>query len=361
MKWVIRYILKPLWSRPMRNIYFWLLMISIPINNDTANHIYPVKVYYFGTAITISILMAYTFANNLWLMPRYLRNKQYGRYTLLAVSLTFIASVIFMESVRALMTQYPKLSIHHISVFSTPISLKPTVETWFYELWWCFGGLALWLFLMSTAWYMNDYARQQKLLEAIEKKQIETELHFLKNQVNPHFLFNTLNNLYGLALKKSDIAPDAILRLSSILRYMLYESNGERVSFEKEKEIMQAYIQLELLRLPPSQDYTFNITSDKDYLVPPLLWLPVLENIFKHGTKIITDKYFIDFNVHIENNVMTIQSRNNYKPANGEAKQAGGIGLENLRKRLALLYPDRHSIDIATTADTYSINIRTAI
>ena len=94
-------------------------------------------------------------------------------------------------------------------------------------------------------------------MQEVLKKQVEIELDFLKNQINPHFLFNTLNNLYGLTLKKSDHAPDAILKLSMILRYMLYESNVDAIAFEKEKEIMQAYIDLELLRMEKGHDFHF--------------------------------------------------------------------------------------------------------
>ena len=204
---------------------------------------------------------------------------------------------------------------------------------------------------------MNDYSRQQKVLEAAQRKQVETELHFLKSQVNPHFLFNTLNNLYGLSLKKADTTPDAILRLSSILRYMLYESDAERVSFEKEKEIMQAYINLELLRLPANDDFRFVIESDREYMVPPLLWLPVLENVFKHATRVITDKYFIAYSATIKDGVLTIHTRNNYKP-NGNSATEGGIGLSNLRKRLELLYPARHSIAAMPDGDAFVVELK---
>lgn len=306
--------------------------------------------------------MALSYVNNLWLVPKYLSAKKYGRFILYGIINLIVFAGIFIIAVKLIKLQYPKISIHHISLISTPVGTLWTIPELLSELLDCVFGFALWVFIMTMAWYMNDYYRQRKLLEAAQQKQIETELHFLKSQVNPHFLFNTLNNLYGLALKKTDTAPDAILRLSSILRYMLYESNTERVSFEKEKEIMQAYIDLELLRLPPSPDFHFNIQADKDYYLPPLLWLPVLENIFKHATRVITDKYFIDYNLSIINNVFTLSSRNNYKAANGNHdKSNSGIGLDNLRKRLDLLYPGKYHIDITTTDDSYTINIRLAL
>ena len=349
-------VLKFLWNRPLRNVYFWAMMIYIVMNNDVSSRVYAPSVYYMGAAITTSILIVFTYTNNLWLMPMYMRTKRYRHYLLGAALLVLLSSVLFIESVRVFMQHYPKVSIHHISVFSTPVGIERTWSAWLYELWWCCGGMVLWMFIMSTAWYMNDYARQQKQLEDAQQKQVEAELSFLKNQVNPHFLFNTLNNLYGLALKKADRAPDAILRLSSILRYMLYESNSERVSFEKEKEIMQAYIDLEMLRLPNSNNCTFTIQNDRDYLVPPLLWMPVLENVFKHGTRMITDDYYINYSVHVSDNVLSIHSSNRFKSSDNNGN--GGIGLSNLRKRLALLYPGKYRIDAAAEGDVYNITIQ---
>lgn len=343
-------------SRLVRNILFWAAMVYIVWNNDSANKLFPASVYITGIAITTSILITYTYVNNLWLMPAYMRTKQYVAYSWRAAVLTLITATVFILAVKAFMMRYPLVRLHHISLFSTPVDTSRTLEQITYEIATCSLGLLVWLFVMSTAWYMNDYARQRKILEAAQHKQLETELHFLKNQVNPHFLFNTLNNLYGLSLKKADEAPEAILRLSSILRYMLYESDAERVSFDKEKEVMQAYIDLELLRLPQGNDFKFHISADKEYLVPPLLWLPVLENVFKHGTRVIADKYFIDFRVEIKDNLLSVYSSNNYKEGNNNDVQ-GGIGLSNLRKRLALLYPNKHSINTTTNGDAYVVNI----
>lgn len=339
----------------MRNVYFWLVMIQLPLGNDVGSRVYPPAVYYGGVALTISILMLFTYINNLWLMPKYVRSKQYLRYAMAAAVLVALTAVVFLQLVGAYVARYPNISIHHISVFSTPVGPVSGWVDWLYQFYWCAGGLLVWLFVMSTAWYMNDYTRQQQQLEEAQQKQTEAELSFLKSQVNPHFLFNTLNNLYGLALKKADTAPDAILRLSSILRYMLYESNSERVSFEKEKEIMQAYISLEMLRLPADTQCHIDIDSDSDYRVPPLLWMPVLENVFKHGTRLIADNAPIYFSVQIRNHVLTMQSKNSYKA--GDTNDSGGIGLTNLRKRLELLYPKRHTITAAAEGDRYVVTI----
>jgi LytS/YehU family sensor histidine kinase len=205
---------------------------------------------------------------------------------------------------------------------------------------------------------MHDYWRQQEIIKETLQKQLETELSFLKNQINPHFLFNTLNNLYALALQKSDAAPDAILKLSSILRYILYESDTPTVSFEKEKEIMQAYIELELLRLSDKEQLHFNITTDKPYDLPPLLWLPVLENVFKHGTRTMSEKNPVEFNFEIKNGRLSVYSKNNDKMLVGSNGQPGGVGLNNLKKRLELLYPNKHRFETKSENNFYVAQIQ---
>lgn len=122
---------------------------------------------------------------------------------------------------------------------------------------------------------------------------------------------------------------------------------------------MKAYIALELLRLPPDSNMSFVIETDHPCAIPPLLWLPVLENVFKHATRVITDYYFIDYRFTIKNGVIDIYSCNNYKPElqNGE-KNVGGIGLENLRKRLGLIYPGRYKIETSQTDLLYTVHIQ---
>ena len=197
---------------------------------------------------------------------------------------------------------------------------------------------------------MQDYAKQEKIASEAAHKQTQAELNMSRNQVNPHFLFNTLNNIYGLSLKKSDDAPESILKLSSIMRYMLYDADAPLMPFEKEKEIMQAYIDMELLRLQQSDKFKFVINADRNYNIPPLLWLPILENIFKHGTRVISYNYFIDYSFTIANGIMHISATNNCKES---STKFGGIGLDNLRKRLDILYPDRYQLDIQQNKDQY--------
>jgi hypothetical protein len=369
MRSILIKISRALRSRLARNLYLWCLLLFIVLNlnynNEQQDHygIIQSPLYYWFIFIGMALQMAMTYGNNLVLAPRYLRHKKYGWYILYAFTMVFAVSLVYTFGVKICARYFDVDHVQQMGFVSSPVSKDWSFSSTLDDMSTYFMGNMLWVFIFTMAWYTNEYGRQQKIIDAAKRPQVATELHFLKNQVSPHFLFNTLNNLYGLALKKNDNAPDAILKLSSILRYLLYESNSPLVSFGKEKEIMQAYIELELLRITHTEGLHFHISADKDYSIPPLLWLPVLENFFKHGTRMIEDHYMADFSFTVENNTIHIISSNSHKkatPVNGNGK-AGGIGLENLQKRLALLYPGQHSITQQKEDTTYSIQVQIAL
>jgi two-component system, LytTR family, sensor kinase len=349
-------ILRALGSRLARNIYLWIVILYLVLDNDSEGRVYDAEVYYKGVFITTLIIFVFTYINNLLLVPRLLAKKKTALYFLTASLSLLFFSIVYVASIKLFIEHYPKVRTHQISLITSPLTTEWSTQMFYWETQSFIFGLFMWMLIMTFAWFTNDYMRQQKMLEQIKQEQVTTELHFLKNQINPHFLFNTLNNLYGLALKKSDKNPDAILRLSSILRYLLYDSNTPLASFQKEAEMMKAYIDLELLRLPEQQDFTFTINADKDYSIPPLLWLPILENVFKHATGIIAQKYFIDYSFTINNNILSIYSKNNYKNL-VKADAKNGIGLSNLRKRLDLLYAGAYMLETSADEEFYTTRI----
>ncbi len=343
-------------SRLARNIYLWLIIIYTTLNNDNESRTYPDSIYNLAIAGTLFLLFAATNINNFYLIPRFLVRKKRVAYFTLAIAVAASFSMAYSLLVKYMVTKYPGVRVHHVSLISSPMSTVWDLHHVLDEWQTFFFGILLFMIPLTASWFMNDYFRQQKMMEGIQRKQVETELHFLKNQINPHFLFNTLNNLYGLILKNSDKSGDAVLKLSAILRYMLYESDMETVSFEREEEIIKAYIDVELLRLPQGQHIQARIQQDKNYNIPPLLWLPVLENMFKHATKQIADSYTLEYKFIIENDMLHIYSKNNYKPGNADTKD--GIGLENLRKRLALLYPGKHDIEIKQDEQFFTLSVQ---
>jgi sensor histidine kinase YesM len=182
-----------------------------------------------------------------------------------------------------------------------------------------------------------------KLKQAVQQLQIEkqtAELNYLRSQTNPHFLFNTLNNIYSLARDKSDLAPESILRLSKILRFMLYETGGEYISIEQEIKIIDDYIALEKLRYDESLLVNFkNDIEDMRQALPPLLLMPLVENAFKHGVSETRGQPFVDIYISVNNRQLKFIVKNSSE-AIGERSVIENIGLTNLRRQLELLYTD---------------------
>jgi hypothetical protein len=353
-------IFKALKSRLVRNLFFWILVLLQLLNNLGTERHYPATWYYAFAGITLASLLLLSYVHNLLIIPRLLPSRKYIRYVFTALLFTFIMSLAYAVALKLILLYFPLVNIYQITLISVPVNKGWELVDILDDAVGYFLPFVVWIFLFGMAWYMNNYSRQEKTIEKIQKKQVETELNFLKSQINPHFLFNNLNNLYGLAIRKSDQTPDAILKLSSLLRYLLYESNGELISFEKEKEVVLAYIDLELLRFSDVHDIRFAVEADGDYMVPPLLWLPVLENVFKHGLRIISDQISVEFSFTIRDHEIRIYSRNFYKKNTGqEAKpHHGGIGLTNLQKRLELLYPDRHQYQVRQEGEYYIVDVR---
>ncbi len=343
-------------SRLFRNILFWFFAASMIVNNRQKGYPYNTISYYTYIAISSAIILTLTYTNNLLLVPRLLVKKKYVQYFGIVLAMLLILATSQTVTIKQALQHFPVLKVQQVSFISVPITSNWTWNSVSAEISSYFFGFGLWVFVFTMAWYMNDYRRQQKISQQAVKKQVEAELSFLKDQLNPHFLLNTLNNMYGLALIKSDKTPEVILQLSSILRYFLYESNVERISFDKEKKLMQAYIDLELLRLSSKAHLTFFIDADNAYNIPPLLWLPILENVFKHGTRYIADEHYIDYKFIIYSNTLSIRSRNGYKPG-AQKEEEGGIGLTNLKKRLEILYPGKHTITTNAEENIYSIDI----
>lgn len=334
-------------TRLFRNILFWVIFAGLKYSGADNS----LQVLFI--TIGLSMFAGIAYFNNFFLIPRLLAKRKYILYLVIIIILIYLLTFCYVYLVKLLQIHFPSITIFQVSIISSPVDNDTSLLGIYNDR--GFGTYFFtwveWIFTFTLLWYLNDYAKKQKQIELIQQKQTAMELAFLKNQINPHFLFNTLNNLYALSLKKSDEAPESILKLSTILRYVLYESNAPLIAFEKEKEIMQAYIAIELLRLQNSPLVQFTIESDKPYLIPPLIWLPILENTFKYSRSV--DAIEIDYAFQIKNNTIHLFCKNKTSEK-AIVNEQGGIGLNNLSKRLELLYPDKHSIHIRTQ-DNYFI------
>ena len=216
--------------------------------------------------------------------------------------------------------------------------------------------------LISTGYKVtSDWFGLQNEKKELERQNLQSELKFLRSQINPHFFFNTLNNLYALTLKKSDLAPEIVLRLSEMMRYMLYESNEKEVSLEKEVNYVKNYIELEKLRQSEKFKIDFQLNGDPNgKRIAPLMFIPFLENSFKHGLDAQIKEGFVNIKLNLKEDSVEMDI-NNSKPVNSlspKKSKSGGIGLENVQRRLKLLYPNRHLLKILNQEDSFNVSLK---
>lgn len=202
------------------------------------------------------------------------------------------------------------------------------------------------------------YIQKKHTLEA-EQQRTVAELQLLKAQLHPHFLFNTLNNLYSHTLEFSPKSPEIVLRLSALLRFMIYESNTQRISLAKELDLLQNYISLEKLRYGERLDFSLSITGDiEKYQIAPLLLLPFLENAFKHGTSRQIDQCWISLDLSLEGPLMKFKLINSIDPLQtDDPARPGGLGLKNSIKRLEVLYKGNYKLNTQKLEEVYVISL----
>ncbi len=200
--------------------------------------------------------------------------------------------------------------------------------------------------------------RMNVQIHIIEQEKLKSEVSYLKAQINPHFLFNTLNSLYALALEKSDEAPDAILKLSTIMRYVVIESANEQVALQKEIDYIKNYIDLQQLRMVPSTDFSLDITGNITHQkIAPLIFIPFIENAFKYGLN-PDKKSYIKIRIEIEPSkvILFVENSKSIKKINEREKSE--TGLDNTIKRLAFIYPNQHKLSIEETATHYTLQLK---
>ncbi|MBK7426008.1 MAG: histidine kinase [Saprospiraceae bacterium] len=215
-----------------------------------------------------------------------------------------------------------------------------------------FGGFAIAIKLVKY-WYFKKQELQQLQLE-----KTRIELKSLKDQLHPHFLFNTLNNLYAMTLPVEGKSSEVVMRLSDLLQYMLYECKADFVPLKKELQFIKHYIELEKLRFGENLDLRFNIRGEiQNYRIAPLLLLPLVENAFKHGVSETIEQPWLSIDIDIQNDQLKCRVLNSKFPGNFSSNSGEGIGLKNLKQRLDLIYPDAHKIEIFDEEEMFIVQL----
>jgi two-component system LytT family sensor kinase len=220
---------------------------------------------------------------------------------------------------------------------------------------------SLFILAASTSYVLlMDWFKNERKKKEIENENLMSELSFLKSQVSPHFLFNTLNNIYSLSLSNSDMTSNAIMKLSLLLRYMLYEADAKQVSLDKEIEYINNYIELQRMRIREGVIISFVTQGDfASKLIEPMLLIPFIENAFKHGIN-YSKTSDIKIEITLLGNELLLKVENSINN-NSRQPEASGIGLSNVKRRLSLLYPDLHTLDIEETNGIYKVTLKIAL
>ena len=332
--------------RPFYHSLGWLGFLAILVVLQLQTGEYGLVMTLASEIITILIYATVVYINLLYLFPNYLRSGQYWLYLGLLILTTIIFTPMEMVLKYFLFTGYPELQAGVLFNQSA-----------------YFLSTFLVLGVSTVGKIMTDWIVQNRNKQRAENESMQSELRFLKSQINPHFLFNTLNSLYALTLKKSDKAPEVVIKLSEMMRYMLYECNEPLVPLRKEINYLQNYLELERLRQRDNIEIEFTVGGTvADQQVAPLLLIPFLENAFKHGVGSAIDRGFVHASLDVTPAELTFQmenSKGSVMPRSPHGNRpSGGIGLINVRRRLELLYPDRYDIDIRDTPTTYCVSLR---
>ena len=206
--------------------------------------------------------------------------------------------------------------------------------------------------LLILGWFFQQW----KWLKTLESKKSKAELSLLKSQINPHFFFNTLNNLYGLTVEKSDDAPNVVLKLSDMMRYTIYMGKEDLVPLKDEVEYLNNYIELHKIRYQKKVDIQFKHSNISDFQIGPLLYILELENAFKHGVEKLTENAYIHISISTDTKNILFEIENNFEKS--ETKHIPGIGLNNLKQRLQLLYPKKHQLTIENNDSIYKLSLK---
>lgn len=314
----------------------------------------------FRSVVIVGIHAIVFYLNLLVLMPKFLEKKQYILYFIFVIGLVALVVLFFnafdrMTGVEELSDKFrrqgPPHRRGHGRIFLRHFEFGKMIIN---------GIIVVGVLFISTVYRnISESRRREKNEIALKNKILEAETMFLKSQMNPHFLFNTLNNIYSLSIAKSEKTPDAIHRLSEMLRYVLYESNEKYVNLEKELKYIQSYIQLQLLKDEEIKNVNIEIKNiDKDLKIAPMILIPFVENSFKHSKIEDVEKGWIDLKIETDNKQL-IFSVDNSIPSISLSKDAGkGVGLKNTKRRLELIYPGRYSLNIIDTEKRFSVQLK---
>ena len=317
------------------SLVFAMMMLAGPDNNTSYMEV-------IRKLIHLAFYMLVVYINLGYLIPKFLSQKNFMTYVLLLLAMVAVFTPI---KVLLLYITFDEVDPREFLVMNQ--------QYIFLLLFLIAGG-------STVIKIISDWQRHQRDRKDLETQRMQSEIKFLKSQINPHFLFNTLNSLYALTLKKSDKAPEIVIKLSEMMRYMLYECNERRVPLQKEVNYIQNYLAMEGLRQSGHADIQFKIEGQiTDQTIAPLIFIPFLENSFKHGLNHQLGDGYVHVIMKVLGNKLLLRILNSKPEQTPQQtdKQSGGIGLVNVQRRLNLLYPSQYKLDIEESEKEHIVEL----
>lgn len=334
------------WVKVLLHIATWLLLFSLPYllrpsmsNNRPVSQEQHPGLIFLRYLTNDLIYVGFFYLNEALLIPQFINKRKYKEFG--AIIATLFISILFI-------TWFILFQLFGQKGFN----LQGHILFNFFFFLFILAG--------STAYRLiNDRIRTDRISREKETENLKTELSLLRSQASPHFMFNVLNNMVALARKKSDLLEPSLLKFSSLMRYMLYEAEEDKVSLEKEIEYLQSYIDLQQQRFGKNVQVNVSLEKvDDHYEIEPMLLIPFVENAFKHGTGMIEEAQ-ITIHLKAEKNILYFTVQNKYDPLSIEIKdKTSGIGLTNVKRRLNLLYGNKQHLLIAQKDNVFVVSLQ---
>lgn len=331
------------------HLLFWTLSWYVLLNVFSVSSSFQ-KIDFIYTSVFLITLLIPVELNLLFLVPRFLKRNNWFIYGILFISTLLFFGLfnqfLFNELIDRVFPGYFFISYYSYFDILKFFTVFMVVTT---------------LLHLSKEWFELNEARQR--MNLLQKEKVEAELKALSNQVNPHFLFNSLNVLYSLSINNSRQAPEAIIKLSDILRYVIYESNKDSVKLGSEISLIHNYIDLQQFRVTTDTNVQFDYeVEDETLQIAPMLFLPLVENSYKHGIKGDIKNTFIHIQLNQKEDYIDFSIKNN-KGQSGEPnnQRSGGVGLENIRNRLQLIYPKCYTFEMEDHEHVFGVKLKIKI
>ena len=344
-------------SRWKRHLLFWLVvllyhfarigMMFPVINKNSFLSLLELTIFW---GLILNIFFSYSIVY--YLIPKYFKKKKYWQFALgILMAFVIVEFSLFVNSIILSGTPVIKAIGYHNGMELLSYARPGFIRS--------FGNPPLIFGLFLSLKTLKGWHLEQLKSETLSKENANAELQLLKAQVHPHFLFNTLNNIYSFSLNQSPQAGTLVKKLSGMLSYMIHECEEKLVPLEKELTLIQDYMGLEKVRYGKRLDMQVEIHGDfENKFIAPLLMIPFVENSFKHGTSQMLRHPWIKLEITTVNNQLFLKLSNSKPSLHTASKQNKGIGLLNVKKRLQLLYPGKHQLDVSETEDMFAVNMQ---